>query len=164
MNATFIQQRDFDRDGREYDHCQNAPLYWLLVLPAIIVAAAAALTNKADDANVFLILSVVLAGFAFSFRWLRVRDEGDYLGVRFGPIPLFGKRFRYADISSAEPDRTSIVDGWGIHWVPGRGWTYNLWGFECVRLTLKNGRTVRVGTDDPSGLAAFLQQKLGSIH
>jgi hypothetical protein len=48
--------------------------------------------------------------------------------------------------------------------VPGRGWTYNLWGFDCVRLTFKNGRTVRVGTDDPIGLAAFLQPKLGVIR
>ncbi len=149
-----------DRDGREYDHIQHSPLYWSLLVPAIGVAIGAATTPKPSDAQVFLLLTVLLASLAFCFRWLRICDEGDFLGVRFGPIPLFGKRFRYADISSAEPSKTSFADGWGIHWVPGRGWTYNLWGFDCVLLTLKNGRTIRVGTDDPDGLASFLQWKI----
>lgn len=153
-----------DRDGREYDHIQDAPLYWLLLVPAICVAIGAAATSKTGDAKVFLLLSVLLASLAFCFRWLRICDEGDYFSVRFGPIPLFGKRFRYADIRSAEPSQTSFVDSWGIHWVPGRGWTYNLWGFDCVLLTLTNGRTVRVGTDDPEGLASFLQLKIGSAN
>ena len=61
---------------------------------------------------------------------------------------------------AAEPDRSNVIDGWGIHWVPGRGWTYNLWGFDCVRLTLAGGRTIRVGTDDPRSLAQFVQTRI----
>jgi len=144
----------------EYDHVQSAPMYWLMLAPGLVVMAVA--VANANDLAMALPLTFVggiLLYFALSFQHLRVADEGDHLAVRYGPLPMFRKRVRYAEIATAEQDRSSFVDGWGIHWVPGRGWTYNLWGFDCVRLTLTNGRTLRIGTDDPSGLAAFLQAK-----
>ena len=52
------------------------------------------------------------------------------------------------------------VIGWGIHYFPGRGWTYNIWGFACVKLTLGR-KIIRVGTDDADGLARFLGEKTG---
>jgi len=74
---------------------------------------------------------------------------------------LLSKRFRYADITGVEIGRTSILDGWGIHFMPGRGWTYNVWGFACVKLTLGR-KIIRVGTDDAEGLAKVVREKLGS--
>ena len=41
---------------------------------------------------------------------------------------------------------------------PSGGWTWNLWGFDCVDVYLTRGRKLRIGTDDPIALAAFLQQ------
>jgi len=120
----------------------------------------------ADGEALLGMLSVasIIVLTAFSFRQLLVRDEGDVLALRFGPIPLFRKRIAYADIASAERDMTTVIDGWGIHWVPSRGWTYNLWGFDCVRVSLNNGRTIRIGTDDPEALARYLQKKCRSAH
>ena len=63
------------------------------------------------------------------------------------------------DISRAEPARIALIDGWGIHYVPGRGWTYNIWGWSCVRLTV-NGGTLRIGTDDAESLAQFILAKI----
>ncbi len=71
------------------------------------------------------------------------------------------KTIRYADITGVEVGRTSILDGWGIHFIPGRGWTYNLWGFACVKLTLGR-KIIRVGTDDAEGLARVIREKTGS--
>ena len=68
-------------------------------------------------------------------------------------------RVRYADITSVEPGNTAIIDGWGIHWVPWRGTTYNLWGFGCVKLTVGK-RVVRVGSSDVENLAVFLKTKI----
>ena len=56
-------------------------------------------------------------------------------------------------------DRSRVLDGWGIHWLPVRGWIYNVSGFDCVAITTRRGR-LRVGTDDPGGLATFLQRKI----
>ena len=63
---------------------------------------------------------VILA--ALMFTNMTVRDEGEFLAIRYGPIPMFRHRIRYVDITSVEPGRPSIIDGWGIHWLPGRGW------------------------------------------
>ena len=47
------------------------------------------------------------------FTHMTVRDEGDALAVRYGPLALFGGRFRYPDLTDVEPSRSSVVDGWG---------------------------------------------------
>ena len=96
---------------------------------------------------------------ALMFRSLTIRDEGEWLALRYGPLPVFRKRIRYAEITSVEPGRISIIDGWGIHYILGRGWTYNLWGFGCVKLTLGR-KIIRVGTNDVDNLARFLRNKL----
>jgi hypothetical protein len=78
-----------------------------------------------------------------------------------GPLPVFSKTIRYADISAIEVGLTKIIDGWGIHYILGRGWTYNIWGFGCVKLTLGR-KIIRVGTDDAEGLAKVVGEKTGS--
>jgi hypothetical protein len=100
----------------------------------------------------------LLLALAFSFQRLTIRDEGTWLAIRYGPLPVFRTRIAYADISSVEPGKTSWIDGWGIHWIPGRGYTYNLWGFSCVKLTVR-GRTIRIGSDEADKLAEFLKSK-----
>ena len=113
--------------------------------------------------RLFAALGPAVAGIfvfcALVFGTLTVRDEGDHLVLRFGPVPVFGTLIRYADLTAVEPGRTSLIDGWGIHYIPWRGWTYNLWGFGCVKLTLGK-RVIRVGSDDVENLAAFLKAKI----
>jgi hypothetical protein len=165
MNANSAYPRVVDIVADKYDHTQHAPMYWLVLLPAIVIAAIAIIVpNDIYVAIPMLLVSGVLVATAMSFRWLRVVDEGTHLAMRFGPLPLLRKRILYANIVAAVRDRSSIIDGWGMHWLPGRGWTYNLSGFDCVRLTLKGGGTARIGTDDPDGLTQFLQQKLREIE
>ena len=145
-----------------YDHTQYAPLYLLMLAPSLVLLfVAMTLAANSEQAAALIGVSALVGLVAYSMRRLRVYDAGESLVARFGPIPIFGKRIRYERIEAFAPDRTSLVDGWGIHWVPGRGWTYNLWGYDCVRLELLGGRTVRIGTDDPEGLAAFLRQRCG---
>ena len=59
--------------------------------------------------------------------------------------------------------KSSILDGWGIHMSPSGGWTWNLWGFDCVDVWFeREGKTrkIRIGTNDPSGLHAFLTKQI----
>ncbi len=105
------------------------------------------------------VVGLLLIFSALMFTNMTVRDDGEFLAIRYGLLPVFRHRIRFADISSVEPGRTSIIDGWGIHWLPARGWTYNLWGFQCVKLTVA-GRIVRVGSDDVDNLVEFLSDKV----
>jgi hypothetical protein len=144
-----------------YDHTQYGYVHWLLLLPAAVMFVAAPL---ARPPGARIVLGSAAAAFALTaamFAWLRVRDEGDDLVLRYGPLPVFRKRLRMADITKVAIGRTSLFEGWGIHWFPGHGWTYNLWGFQCVQLQM-GSTTVRIGTDDPEGLAAMLQTRISA--
>lgn len=145
-----------------YDHTQKAPLGAIVLLSAVLCAAVViGVTPQPAGIIVGVGVASLLALLSFCFRELRVRDESTHLGVRFGPLPFFRTRVPYAKITAVKPARSTFIDGWGIHWVPGRGMIYNLWGFDCVEIHMGK-KCVRVGTDDPDGLVAFLKNKRSS--
>ena len=145
---------------RGYDHVQRGRLHWLMYLITAVSFAAAGLTwgEGGEGRWIYLISGLVFLFIGLCFQQLRVRDLGDELDVRYGPLPLVGRRVAYRDIVGARAVRITFFDGWGIHWMPGQGWTWNLWGWDCVELDLGDNR-LRVGTDDPAGLEAFLQER-----
>jgi hypothetical protein len=109
---------------------------------------------------VLIVVGATVLVAALAFGHLTIRDEPEHLALRYGPLPLFRKRIPYEAITSVEPDRSSLIDGWGIHFVPWRGWIYNLWGFDCVKIQLGR-RTIRVGSDDVDNLVDFLRHRIG---
>ena len=73
----------------------------------------------------------------------------------FGP-GLLRKSVPSVSVSSCE-----VVEGilaWGIHWAGKRGWLYNVSGRRAVALTLSNGKTFMVGTDEPELVCEALAQ------
>lgn len=147
----------------QYEHTQKAPLHLALHAIALLLIWPA-WTERAQTASALFILggASVFLILALSFRQLTVTGEADCLALVFGPLPIFRKRIPYAAITAVEPARSSLIDGWGIHYVPGRGWTYNLWGFDCVELHLGK-KVVRVGSDDVERLVDFLRGKAENI-
>ena len=148
-----------------YEHTQVGRLHYVLLGAVLLFVLALALILRRlpwhHPAALGLLAGVVLLLVAAAaFHRLTVTDRGDYLLLLFGPLPIFRKRIRYDRIRQAVPSRTSFADGWGIHYLPGRGWTYNVWGFDCVWVQTSKG-TIRIGTDDPQGLAAFLRRVAG---
>jgi hypothetical protein len=151
-----------------YDHTQRGVWHFVFLgLTALLLLGACFAHVFADRAlhrepivAIALASAAVLFLCALVFGSLTVRDDGEWLALRFGPVPLLRKRIRYADITAVEPSRSSVIDGWGIHYIIGRGWTYNLWGFGCVKLMVR-GKTIRVGSDDVANLARFLQERIG---
>lgn len=143
-----------------YRHTQWSPLG-----PAFAAAAIGCLTvwMLVDDPleRTLCVTMAVAAGLIGGlFARLRITERDDHLRVRFGPLPLFGTRVRYAHVRSVRRARASLLDGLGVHWFPGRGWTFNVWGFDCVELQTDRG-PVRLGTDDPDGLVQHLTQRTG---
>ncbi len=143
-----------------YEHTQKSPLGWMLFLMGLILMVAG-LTLAVDPVGAIglPLVGIVFVLVGFCFGSLTVRDEGDALAVRYGPLPVFRKRLAYSEMTDARPGRSTLIDGWGIHWIPGRGWIYNLWGFGCVRIQMGK-RTVRIGIDDVEGLAGFLRRRI----
>jgi hypothetical protein len=148
-----------------YSHTQKAPLWLLFVLPAGASFALAAVTAwyVPDPRPPVLILvgvGAVLAFLGLTFRHLTVEDAGDRLAIRFGPLPLFRRTVRYADVERVEAGRTIFLDGWGIHCSLRGGWVWNLWGWDCVVVYWKDGGVLRIGTDDAPGLGHFLEGRI----
>ena len=143
-----------------YEHTQKSPLSYIL-LGIAVAALGVAMAVSEEPVQAIIAAAVALSvGFAaLCFGSLTVRDEGEYLAARFGPLPLFRTRVKYSDITSAEPDRSKLIDGWGMHYIPGRGRIYNVWGFDCVKLQLGK-KVVRIGTDDVAGLVEFVKTKI----
>jgi hypothetical protein len=144
----------------EYQHTQKGPIYLALLAIAALLGINAWLFREQWLSFALLSGGAVLFGLlALSFRQLTVKDHGQGLAVRFGPLPLFRTQIPYASITAVEAGRSSLIDGLGIHFVPGRGWTYNLWGADCVVAHLGD-RLIRIGTNDVDGLLVFLRGKI----
>jgi len=109
---------------------------------------------------VFFGTALLLYACSFMFGYLATEDKGEFLLVRFGPLPFFRRKLRYADIVSVEQRKGGfLIDGWGgIHWSPS-GWAWTVGGKKRVRVVLKRGALI-IGTDDPEGLEELLKSKL----
>ena len=143
-----------------YRHTQTSPLHWLLHISALAVLVSQVFVpTDPVGTTALVLLAGLLVCLGFCFRELTVSVDDVELSVQYGPIPLFAKRISLANITQVEAGRSSWIDGWGIHYVPGRGWTYNLWGFDCVQFNL-DGKRFRVGTDDRDNLLLSLTDKI----
>lgn len=146
-----------------YHHVQRAPWYLLLIVIGvgeIVFAAFLPVTNI-----IRLILGVsagVLLLLSFTFKQLSVFEENEVLVVQFGPLPSLRRRLPFSEMESVTRGRTTILDGWGIHLSPRGGWTWNIWGRDCVTVRLRGNRIIHIGTDDPEGLGAFLHQRVST--
>lgn len=147
-----------------YTHTQKSPLSWLLLIFAIAILLVSPFVNS-DVKSLFLtyISASIFIVAGLCFHSLTIEDKGDHLLLRFGPLPLFKKSFHYAQFERIEPDRSIWIDGWGIHYIPGRGMIYNIWGFDCIKLIGKE-KTVRIGSNDLRNLQIFLGTKIPQSH
>ena len=149
----------------QYHHTQKAPMYLILVGSGALMVLVSFLMIE-DDARISLFAGG--AGFIFlglCFRELTIFDDVEGIVIQFGPVPVFRRRLRYRDFDRVERSRSTWLDGWGIHWNgPSKGWTWNLWGYDCVDAYAGARRKIRIGTDDPEGLETFLRERIDEVN
>lgn len=139
-----------------YAHTQRSPLKWFFfALTALLLGAAWAVREQPVVGMAISAGALIagLCGLAFSKMTIKVTDNE--LMARSGPFPLIATMVRMEDIMEVRPARTSILDGWGLHYFPGRGWTYNVWGRDCIEVITPH-RRLRLGTDDSERLCKTL--------
>jgi hypothetical protein len=142
-----------------YRHVQHGWFHWLLVAFALLWIGAAFVVEPLWIRLALFAMAGLFGLLAALFSRLEIASEGRHLVARFGLLGFPSRRVAYDDIESFERARSTLIDGWGIHWVPGRGWTWNLWGRDCVELETRGG-FLRLGTDDPEGLVAHLTERV----
>ncbi len=151
---------DRPKDVQIYYHTQKAPLCLILYGWALVCFALGWWVGDVPGIYVAGGVGLLIALLAPAFHHLTVKDHGEVLSIRFGPVPLFRRTVKYTDIGSVEIGRTLFLDGWGIHYSVRGGWVWNLWGRDCVVVPFKTGGVLRIGTDDAETLAQFLKGKI----
>lgn len=139
--------------GVLYLHTQ---IGWALVVP-VEIGCLACLYLAVTQHLVGAWIAFVLLSLASSlFFGLTVAGTQETLTIRFG-AGLVKKTFKIKDISSIQPIKTTLLNGWGVRLMCDRTWLFNVSGFKAVKLTMLNGRSYAVGSDEPEKLIAFLE-------
>ena len=133
-----------------YQHTQRGKFILLAMLVATVGVVVGGLAFRPI---LFTVPIFVLC--AWLFHSLTIEVTGGELRWRFGP-GLLRKRVALDMIVSAEPVRTNVIEGWGIH-LSRFGWLYNVSGFDAVAIKMKNGQHFALGTDEPEQLLARLK-------
>lgn len=133
-----------------YSHTQKVPSGVLTAFGA--VGGIAALSTKGAMKSVF---GATMAGLVYTFRSLTVTIDKKNVSIMFGGW-LNLKQIKLDFIESCETKRLSPLSGWGVHYV-GDGWLYNVYGLDSVKVTLKSGKIIYIGTDEPEVLCAALE-------
>jgi hypothetical protein len=139
-----------------YEHRQTGfSIIYAIGLPALIILAVVVFSPAAPP-GLFLAL-VVLILSAILFWKLTIKIENETLRVSFGP-GLIRKTIPVTDIVAVEPIRIRWWWGWGVHYTfTPYGWLYNVSGLDAVAITLRDGRRLCLGTDEPEALVKAIQ-------
>jgi hypothetical protein len=139
-----------------YEHTQFS-VFFLVVFSAVLLFVA--LLVFATHFNTF---AIVLFGFFLlvlvTFLTLTLVVTGERVELRFGP-GLLRKTIALKEIENVCVVQNTGWEGLGIHWTPN-GWVYNVAGTDAVQVELKNGRALRIGTDEPILLAKAIEDAL----
>jgi hypothetical protein len=132
-----------------------------LVIGALVLAGVALAAPLRDPERVAVsVVTVVLVLVLLVFGSLTVTVNHEYVEARFG-AGLVRKRFRSTEVLQAKPVRNHWYYGWGIRLTP-HGWLFNVSGLDAVELLMRDGKTYRIGTDQPKELtAAILSARKG---
>jgi hypothetical protein len=130
-----------------------------LGLATVVLVSVSKETRDAASWTVFALYATIGLAFAAFYR-LRVTVDPDRVLAVFG-IGLIRKEIPIADLLRADVVRTRVWWGYGIHWTPS-GWLYNVAGRHAVRLEVRGGRAVMIGTDEPEALKAAIDARLAA--
>ena len=136
-----------------YKHTQNGSLMiWVMGLSILVCILTAMAIPQYPMFGLIItgFTVVVLAVCLILFYSLTVEINGAHLEFRFGP-GLIRKRIALDQVTSCCVVRNKFIHGWRIHHY-GKGWLYNVSGFEAVELELCSGKQLRIGTDEPAQL------------
>jgi hypothetical protein len=141
-------------------HYRHTQVGWMIlgVVAAILAFVWSRLPPEAAAAALFPLL-LITALTVLVFSALTVEVDAEAIRLRFG-IGLVRKRIPIGELKGWREVRNPWYTGWGIRLGPG----YVLWnvsGRDAVELALASGRRFRVGTDEPSELAAALARAKG---
>jgi len=150
-----------------YKHTQIGYLMIIVTLTVLTLFIFSYITARAEppshDSGTNLLVTSIMALIIFilaSFWSLQTTIDEKCLRIKFG-YGIYRRNFLLADIISAKSVKNHWYYGWGIRgWLWPKMCIYNVSGFEAVEIKLKNGKTCRIGTDEPGKLEQAIIQSI----
>jgi hypothetical protein len=105
---------------------------------------------------------MILGGAAVLFSSLTVEIGNGTLRSYFGP-GLPARTVKIEDSDVVQVVENPWYAGWGIRISP-HGTLYNVSGLQAVEVRLKDGRSFRLGTDEPDVLRRAILQAAGAAN
>lgn len=148
----------------EYSETQKLSPKVIISIFAFTIAFTILVNLFAGDVDWQIILSVcvlssLIIGVAFWFLKLDTKIIDGNINVKLSPI--LNTNINRDEISQIEKiTYRPIVDfgGWGIRFGKG-GIIYNMRGNEAVKLSLKSGKIIYIGTQNPDQLINSIKSK-----
>jgi hypothetical protein len=131
------------------------PVSVAIIVFLVMLVAGRVIVPVWSAAAIVLITPLLLAFFGT----LTVSIDGERLLAKFG-IGLVRKSIPLSRIASFQSIRMRWLHGFGIHWIPFRGWLYNVSRLKAVEIIMKSGRHIFIGTDEPEVLCKALEKSV----
>jgi hypothetical protein len=141
-----------------YHHSQPATVTRIAAVAALAVAVYT-VARLGSRPLLWVVVAVAALGI-LTFGSMTVEVDQSAFTFWFGP-GWIRRAFPLAEIQSWTAVRNPWWYGWGIHLTP-HGWLYNVGGAGAVQLELRDGRRLRVGTDEPERLCEAIKVMKGA--
>ncbi|MFZ6776670.1 hypothetical protein ACO0LD_07540 [Undibacterium sp. Ji83W] len=92
---------------------------------------------------------------------LTISVDASYLRWHFGLIGFPSWKIALSDIAYVEAATTSMMEGYGIRFT-SKGMLYNATGNAAILVVLRNGKALRLGTQDPQRLLSYIVPRLNA--
>ncbi len=151
------RQNRIRNDFETYSNRQPARTMAVILGIPMLVCLLAAMSRPAYGLSLWILSCAFLLIFML-FSSLTISVGRQALAWRFGP-GLINKEVPLSDITAARIVRTRLLDGIGIHYTR-HGWLYSVSGRDAVVVTMKDGSSLALGTNDPVGLWEAITKRL----
>ena len=135
-------------------------LIWIILpFATLITLGTQLLAGVHIDLGLMLIAPLINIVVLLLLGRLNVSIDATHLRWSFGWFGWPAWNVALADIDTAGVTTTRWIEGFGIK-KTSQGMLYNASGNAAVRITLRNGTSLRLGTQDPQRLLSYLSPRL----
>lgn len=139
---------------KTYKHTQIGYTNLAFFACAIVVILIVSSSSSSLENTYLPIAMLSIISILFCSLTIEVKKEA--ITWHFGPY-FWRKKIHPSEIAKVEIVTNPWWFGWGIRFTKF-GWLYNVSGLQAVQITKKNGKAIRLGTDDPTGLSKAINE------
>lgn len=150
----------------KYKHTQIGKIFIAVLILSIIITMMSITTMDFQkyspdwmDASNWDVYGIVIVSIVYllilNMSTLSIAIDKESLRWHFG-VGFPKKTIQLDTINTVKQVRNKWYYGFGIRKLVSGGWLYNVHGLDAIEVVTKQGKKVRLGTDDPKGLARAL--------